>query len=688
MAGRTERLKKAIKLREFSIAAGLTVVVVLALTALVASQTNARLLDLARQATREEAGKNADAIAGALQRELTKVDVIARAVRYSVEQRTDLTQAGFEGLVAPLISTTPAILAVGRSRGYVMEQIYPMAGNEKAIGLDYRLIPTQLMAVEEALRTGKASLEGPVDLVQGGKAFVQRTPYYQNNRNDMSRIASGIISIVVDRERLLAQIYKDHGIEAHDIAIRGLSADLAPTTMKFGPEAVFDDRPVLRKVPTDGGIWQIGLMPSSGWPAHTWLEGYVWGLSLLGSGFLGGMVLALWSMYRSKRAAERQLRSAINSIEDGFALYDPHDRLVFANEKYLSYYDLSRDAIYPGNSFENILREGLKNGQYKHAIGRENEWLQERLAKHFNPTAPIEQKLGDGRWLKVAETRSPDGNTVGFRVDITELKQARERAEAANQAKNNFLNIISHELRTPLTSVIGYTRFLENLEVLPGFKALDRTLRNGSSQAESLKALDTLRDDVVGMSGRITSASDHLLALINDVLDRAKLEAETIDLQPEPLDLKDVVRTVTRGLGIKAAEKGLELTTDIMSLPITADAKRLRQALINVVGNAIKFTETGGVHISSDHDETHVRIHVRDTGCGIPADRLDQIFHQFVQVDTSVTRRNSGTGLGLAITRELIELHGGTVSVESELGHGSTFTISLPIKSKALKIAA
>ncbi|QFT92352.1 Non-motile and phage-resistance protein [Roseovarius sp. THAF9] len=676
------RLKKVVKLREFPVAVGITIVVVLILTAVIASQTNTRLLDLARQTAREDAAQNADAIAGALQRELTNVDVIARAIRYSIEQNPNLTQQEYQNLVEPLIGTTPAILVVGRSRGFVIEQIYPISGNEKAIGLDYRLVPTQFMAVREALNSGKASLEGPVDLVQGGKAFIQRTPYYPNNRQDMSRIASGLISVVVDRERLMAQIYQDLGIEAHEIAIRSLTPDSMPAKMKYGPESIFDNNPILRRVPTDSSTWQIGLVPSSGWPAHVRAEGYVWVLSFLSSALLCGMILALWSMYRSKRIAEGQLRSAINSIDDGFALYDELDRLVFANEKYLSYYDLSRSAIYPGNTFENILREGLKNGQYKDAIGREDEWLQERLDKHFNPTEPIEQKLGDGRWLKVAETRSPDGNTVGFRVDITELKQARERAEAANRAKNNFLNIISHELRTPLTSVIGYARFLENLEVLPGFKALDHAVRSGADKSECAEALAALRNDVSGMSGRITTASDHLLGLINDVLDRAKLEAETVELNLERIDLKDTVKTVTSGLGIKATEKGISLTSDVAPLAVAADAKRLRQVLINVVGNAIKFTETGGVHLSSDSDDTQVRITVRDTGCGIPADQLDQIFDQFVQVDTSVTRRNSGTGLGLAISRELIELHGGEISVESEEGRGSTFTITLPIRAR------
>jgi len=688
VVGQVDSIRKILKLRDFPFAVLITLTLICVLTAFVATRVNSHLLGLARQEALQDANQDADAIAGALQRELIKIDVIARAIRFSLERHPNLTQAEYSDLVAPLIATSPSILLVGRSDRYILDQIHPLAGNESALGLDYRNVPGQFDSVEEVLRTGQSTLNGPVELVQGGTAFIQRTPYFAESGPDISKAASGIISVVIDRDSLLSQITESHGIGANKVALRKLDRNLAPVGSLYGPQEIFSEAPVLRPLPSDGGWWQIGLIPETGWPRDVHAAGLVWVFSSVASGLFGFLLLALWSMYRSKRTAENQLRSAINSIEDGFALYDQDDRLVFANEKYLSYYSLSRDAIFPGNSFENILRAGLENGQYKDGIGREEDWLKERLEAHGNPTEPVEQKLADGRWLKIAETRSPEGNTVGFRVDVTELKQAREKAEAANQAKNNFLNIISHELRTPLTSVIGYARFLENLEVLPGYKKLDQSLATAATSAERKTALAAMRAEVSAMSNRITVASDHLLGLINDVLDRAKLEADTIELRTEPLALEDLVTSVTTGLVIKAAENGIELKTDVAPMTVTADAKRLRQALINVVGNAIKFTEKGGVYVSSEHDETCARIIVRDTGCGIPAAEQEQIFDQFVQVDTSVTRRNSGAGLGLAITRELIELHGGTVTVSSELGHGSTFTISIPAKAGEVEIAA
>ena len=688
VGGRKDSLIRMLKPRDFPIALVVTIALTLLLTTFVANRVNSYLLADARQEAIQDTESHAEMAGRSLQRQLIQFDVIAQAIRAVIERQPNLSQSEYQDLVAPLVEPSPSVINVGLSSGYIVDRIYPLEGNEPVLGVDYRNLPSQIDGIDHVLKSGITTLVGPIDLVQGGTAFIQRSAYFVEGDGTDASPSSGVISVIINREKLLSQTLKDHGAEHLDIAIRKLDSNSNPAGLLYGNADVFDQGPVLRSLPIGSKAWQIGLVPSDGWPKDVKASALVWALSAVACGVIGILLLALWKIYKSKRTAENQLRSAINSIEDGFALYDKDDRLVFANDKYASYYSLTNDAIFPGNTFENILRAGLNSGQYSDAIGREEEWLKERLAAHRNPTEPVEQKLADGRWLKVAETRSPEGNTVGFRVDVTELKQAQQRAEAANQAKNNFLNIISHELRTPLTSVIGYARFLENLSVLRSYKALEQAMTTSCDIETRKRALAELHSEVASMSNRITTSSDHLLNLINDILDRAQLEAEKIKLHPEPLDLKDLVKTVTTGLEIKAAEKGLTLQTDVAAVPMVADPKRLRQALINVVGNAIKFTESGGIHISSEHDESHVRIMVRDTGCGISAEDFEQIFDQFVQVDASVTRRNSGTGLGLAITREIIALHGGTIDVESNLGRGSTFTISIPNNTDELEIAA
>jgi PAS domain S-box-containing protein len=385
---------------------------------------------------------------------------------------------------------------------------------------------------------------------------------------------------------------------------------------------------------------------------------------------------------RRTREALRQTQEAsqviIDSIEDGYYEIDPSGIFTRVTEATAKIFGVPRERVL-GRSFRE-LTDAASASRLAEIYG---ELLRTGEAQRRLQYA-VTTLDGKTRHLEASASliRDGQGAPIGFRGivrDMTErtrleeeLQRAKEAAEAASQAKGAFLTTVSHELRTPLTSVLGFAKLIK------------RRLREVIGPALAGGAPDVRRslDQVTGNVDIIVAEGERLTTLINDVLDLAKIESGRVDWHMEPISVPDLVeraRAATQSLG---EQKGLELRSDVEDgLPmVIGDRDRLLQVVINLISNAVKFTDDGSVTCRARRIGDEVEVSVVDTGIGIGPEDQRRVFEQFVQVGDTLTGKPRGTGLGLPISKQIVEHHGGRIRVTSDVGRGSTFSFTLPVR--------
>ena len=367
----------------------------------------------------------------------------------------------------------------------------------------------------------------------------------------------------------------------------------------------------------------------------------------------------------------RQARAAFQTIVDSLPLNllikDALGRRVFANKYYLELHGLSLADIVGKTDFD-LFPEDL--AQKFHA----DDVAILRTGKAMHDVEKYQLPNGQRRWIERTKSalRDADNKIVGVQVlfwDVTDrqlaqdgMREARDAADAANRAKSDFLANMSHEIRTPMNGIIGMTELVLDTKLTP-------------TQREYMHM--------------VQDSGESLLAIVNDILDFSKIESGLLELDPAPFDLRDSLGNTLRSLAMRSHGKGLELAFSIdpeVPWMLEGDLGRLRQVIVNLIGNAIKFTIDGEVLLdircqSKTESNCTLMFSVRDTGIGIPADKQSHIFEDFQQADRSTTRSYGGTGLGLAISSRLVKLMGGRIEVDSEPGRGSTFhfTVTFPV---------
>ena len=404
--------------------------------------------------------------------------------------------------------------------------------------------------------------------------------------------------------------------------------------------------------------------------------------ALLAFVILGGIGLfVLWQIVAIRRVTREQMKviearndalrqsaqmlgATIQSIEDGIAVFDRDRRLQHWNRAYMQMWQFPENFLRSGVRMEEMLDELAKSGRAHHL---ENDDLGKPATdpKAFEPSGRWLYRRADGRLLSVR--RLPIGNEGYMAIcsDLTaqkqhedELVKAWEQAVIANRSKSEFLANVSHELRTPLNAIIGFSEVVE--------RELFGPLGNE-------RYVSYVRD--------IRNSGEHLLSLINDILDLSKIEAGRFQLRMEEVDCNEIAHSVARLIRPRTVEHGLTMKIDLPDRPVVlnADKRAVKQVLINLLSNAVKFTpENGTVTLASRPWHDGVEFVVSDTGIGIEEKDMHVALAPFGQIDSQFTRKYEGTGLGLPIVKGIVELHGGTLEIKSEPNQGTSVVVRFP----------
>lgn len=615
-------------------------------------------------------------------RRLDTIQALEWVPRITADQRArheaDARREGLENYVITQGSRAGTMVAAElRDVYFPVYYVEPLVGNEIVIGFDVASLHSRQNVLMLAEQANDVRVSAGIQLLQGDLGFLVAVPLYSH---DEQYLLQGYLLGVYRMDRVLKAVISQSHIEKTEfnLTIWDVTETAKPQRLYSSGDDKTAGRSALfsRAFSFAGRTWKVDMSPSgifmgavdrstswvilvAGLLLSLLLTQYVRILLLRGQRVRYLVEQRTRELERSERTTNTILDTAITAVitidKAGVV-----QRFNPAAERTFGY----KQAEVVGQNVKMLMPEPYHSAHdgYLRRYQRTGE------ARIIGAGREVSGRRKDGSvfpmLLSIGEAKVDDNPLyIGTVLDITLQKaaevaliNAKNNAEHANRQKSDFLNMMSHELRTPLTVILGYLPLLKNAQSLPSTAMIAEIARD------------------IDLSGQ------HLLRLINDLLDISKIEAGSMNLHRESIMVGKVVASVCNKMQGLADKKGIALVDQSGSEELFADPLRLQQILLNLIGNAIKFTAQGSVRVETRHCSDGVEISVTDTGSGIPEADLPFIFDKFRQVDSSSTRKLGGTGLGLAITQRLVALHGGSIEVTSQVGQGSCFRFTMPTK--------
>lgn len=568
---------------------------------------------------------------------------------------------------------------------YYAESLEP---NRDALGFDLASNPIRLDAIEQSRDSGNILTTSPLTLVQGEgeikRGFLVLLPLYDGTARTIEqrrKLIKGFALGVYKIENIFAAALEKSQLIEAEIAIQ-----LIDNTEKSHPELLYIHQEKYWKLKADvqdyyhdlsvaGRDWQLQARPTSDFIANRkGTEPYLFASLVMFItlaltfyiGLINNRSRAVKKLVKLRTqelvASESKIRAILETAVNAIITIDGYGNIDQFNPQAEILFGYSPEEV-KGKNVKMLMPDPYHSNHDQFL----DNYRKTREPRIIGIGREVEALSKDGSifpiYLSVGETRIENESMfVGVITDISQQKEiqkelikAKEEAETSNRMKSEFVNMMSHELRTPLTVILGYIPVLKKAGKLPVPELVEQIAED------------------------IQHSGDHLVNIISDLLDISKIEAGKLELNSEQLVLKEVIDNAISSIDWKAKKKGIELNVIADEGEFIADQVRMQQVLINLIGNAIKFTEKGEITVTGRDLGNIVEISVQDTGCGIPEKDQQYIFNKFHQVDGSSTRSVGGSGLGLAITKYLVELHDGSIDVESRPGVGSTFTFTIPI---------